>query len=103
MSSGSSDPCFCVHCCSSIFSFGCLSKMIFHLLYIAEMIQTKIQTKTHFHLALLFNKCCNSSPEPNVERENVVNFTYSDISEKQALKLHGKDKSPSCFHKKCAL
>ena len=39
--------------------------------------------------ALLFNQFNNTSPEQNVNPEN-VNSRYFDIDEKQALKLHDK-------------
>ena len=45
------------------------------------------------NLALLFNQFNNTSPEQNVDPENIVNSTYFDIYEIQALKLHDK-KSP---------
>ena len=41
-------------------------------------------------LALLFNQFNNTSPEQNVDPENVVNSRYFDIDELQALKLHDK-------------
>ena len=45
--------------------------------------------------ARLFNQFNNTSPEPNVDPENVVNSRYFDIDEIQALKLH--DKKVSIF------
>ena len=47
------------------------------------------------NLALLINQFNNTSPEQNVDPENVVNSRYFDIDEMQALKLHDK-KTP--FH-----
>ena len=41
-------------------------------------------------LAILFNQFNNTSPEQNVDPENVVNSRYFDIDEIQALKLHDK-------------
>ena len=43
-----------------------------------------------FNLALLFNQFNNTSPEQNVDPENVVNSRYFDIDEIQALKLYDK-------------
>ena len=42
------------------------------------------------NLALLINQFNNTSPEQNVDPENVVNSRYFDIDEIQALKLHDK-------------
>ena len=42
------------------------------------------------NLALLFKQFDNTSPEKNVDPENVVNSRYFDIDEIQALKLHDK-------------
>ena len=41
------------------------------------------------NLALLFNQFNNTSPEQNVDPEN-VNSRYFDIDEIEALKLHDK-------------
>ena len=49
-------------------------------------------------LALLFNQFNNTSPEQNVDPENVVNSRYFDIDEIQALKLYAKKNSLSFFH-----
>ena len=43
------------------------------------------------NLALFYNQFKNTSPEQNVDRENVVNSRYFDIDEIQALKLHDKN------------
>ena len=50
------------------------------------------------NLALLFNQFNNTSPEQNVDIENVVNSRYFDIDEMQALKLHVKKNSISFLH-----
>ena len=47
-------------------------------------------------LALLFNQFNNTSPEQNVDPENVVNSRYFDIDEIQALKSYDK-KTPYLF------
>ena len=46
------------------------------------------------NLAILFNQFNNTSPEQNVDPENVVNSRYFDTDEIQALELHDKKKSP---------
>ena len=50
------------------------------------------------NLALLINQFNNTSPEQNVDPENVVNSRYFDIDEMQALKLHVKKNSISFLH-----
>ena len=57
-----------------------------------------IQLTLPRNLALLFNKFNNTSPEQNVDPENVVNSRYFNIDEIQALKLHDKKKPLSFFH-----
>ena len=47
-------------------------------------------------LALLFNQFNNTSPEQNVDPENVGNSRYFVIDEIQALKLYDK-KTPYLF------
>ena len=54
------------------------------------------------NLALLFNQFNNTSPEQNVDSENVVNPRYFDIDEIQAEKLHDK-KLPNFLPYKCML
>ena len=49
-------------------------------------------------LALLFNQFNNTSPEQNVDPENVVDSRYFDIDEIQALKSYDKKNSLSFFH-----
>ena len=43
-----------------------------------------------FNLALFFNQFNNTSPEQNVDPENVVNSRYFGVGEMQALKLLDK-------------
>ena len=50
------------------------------------------------NLALLFHQINNSSPEQNIDTENVVNSRYCDTGKIQALKLYDKDKSLSFFY-----
>ena len=54
------------------------------------------------NLALLFNQFNNTSPEQNVDPENVVNSRYFDVDEIQALKLRDK-KVSSFLPYKCVL
>ena len=52
---------------------------------------SSIHLTSPLNLALfLFNQFNNTSPEQNVDPENVVNSRYFDIDEIQALKLHDK-------------
>ena len=50
------------------------------------------------NLALLFNQFINTSPEQNVDPENVVNSRYIDNDEIKALKSRDKKNSLSFFH-----
>ena len=54
-------------------------------------------------LALLFNQFNNTSPEQNVDPENVVNSRYFDTDEIQVLKSYDKKKLPIFFPYKCML
>ena len=46
----------------------------------------------------MFNQFNNSSPEQNIDSENVVKSRYSDVDEMQLLNLLDKGKSLSFFH-----
>ena len=83
---GSSDPWFSFYCCSSIFTFGFLTNKDFSstLLYSRN---GPIHLTSPPNLALLFNQFNSSSPEQNVDPENVVNSRYFIVDEVQALKL----------------
>ena len=80
----SSDPWFCLSCCSSIFPFGFLTNNVFSstLLYgknVSENFSNKnssIYLTSPPNLALLFNQFNSTSPEQNVDPENVVNSRY---------------------------
>ena len=93
---GSSDPWFCLYCCSSIFPFGFLTNKDFlsNSLYsrnVSENVSSKsssIHLTTPPNLALLFNQFNNTSPEQNIDLKNDVNSRYFDTDEIQALKLH---------------
>ena len=50
------------------------------------------------NLALLFNEFNNSSPEQQIDPENVVNSRYFDIDQIQSSKFSKKEKSLSFFH-----
>ena len=50
------------------------------------------------NLALLFNQFNNSSPEQQIDHENVVNSRYFDIHQIQLSKFSKKEKSLSFFH-----
>ena len=78
-------------------TLGFVFTAVFH--YIVGMSENVSSKNGSIHLtpppnlALLFNQFNNTSPEQNVDPENVVNSRYFDIDEIQALKLHDK-KSP---------
>ena len=50
------------------------------------------------NLALLFNQFNKTSPEQNIDPENVANSRFFGIDEIQVLKLHDKKNSLSFFH-----
>ena len=66
-------------------------------MFLTNVSNSSIHLTPPLNLALLFNWFNKTSPEQNVDLENVVNSRYFDIDEKQALKLHDK-KTPSFFH-----
>ena len=73
---GSSDPWFCLYCCSSIFPFGFLTNKDFSstLLYKRNASENvSIHLTPLLSFAFLFNQCNSTSPEQNVNPENVVN------------------------------
>ena len=49
-------------------------------------------------MALLFNQLNNSSPEQQIDPENVMNIRYFDIDQIQSLKFPQKEKYLSFFH-----
>ena len=95
---GSSYPWFCLYCCSTIFPFGLLSsKELLSISLYSRNVSENVSTKNRSihltpppNLALSFNLFNNTSPEQNVDPENVVKSRYFDIDEMQALKLHDK-------------
>ena len=66
-------------------------------MFLTNVSNSSIHLTPPLNLALLFNRFNKTSPEQNIDLENVVNSRYFDIDEKQALKLHDK-KTPSFFH-----
>ena len=101
---GSIDIWFCLYCCSSVFPFGFLTNKDFLSTSlcsrnVSENVSSK-SSSIHLtpppNLAVLFNQFNNTSPEQNVDPENVVNSRYFDIDEIQALKLHD-NKIPNLF------
>ena len=74
-----------------------LTKIFHPLYYIAE--NNSIHLTPPPNLALLFNQFNNTSPEQNVDPENVVNSRYFDIDEIQALKLLDKEVSIFLLYK----
>ena len=105
---GSTDPWFCLSCCSVILPFGNLTDKDFSYSVLNNYIEisNKIRSvllKPPPNLALLFNQFNNSSPEKQIDPENVVNSTYFDIDQIQSLKFHQKEKSVSFFHNACSL
>ena len=50
------------------------------------------------NLALLFNQFNNSSPEEQINPENVLKSRYFDIDQIKSLKFPQKEKSLSVFH-----
>ena len=81
---GSSDPWFCLYCCSTIFPFGLLSNKEFLSisLYSRNMSENVSSKNSSIHLtpppnlALLFNQFNKTSPEQNIDPENVANSRY---------------------------
>ena len=59
---------------------------------------SSVLLKPPANLALLFNQFNNSSPEQQIDPENVVNSRYFDIDQIQSLKFPQKEKSLSFFH-----
>ena len=66
-------------------------------MFLTNVSNSSIHLTPPLNFALLFNWFNKTSPEQNVDLENVVNSRQFDIDEKQALKLHDK-KTPSFFH-----
>ena len=59
---------------------------------------SSVLLKPPANLALLFNQFNNSSPEQQIDPENVVNSRYFDIDQIQSLKFPQQEKSLSFFH-----
>ena len=100
---GSTDPWFCLSCCSVIFPFGNLADKDFSRSVLNKYIKisnknSSVLLKPPPNLALLFNQFNNSSPKQKIDPENVVNSRYFDIDQIQSLKFPQKEKSLSFFH-----
>ena len=100
---GSTDPWFCLSCCSVILPFGNLTDKDFSDSVHKKRIKTSNKNSSVLfipppNLALLFNQFNNSSPRQKIDPENVVNSRYFDIDQIQSLKFPQKEKSLSFFH-----
>ena len=98
---GSTDPWFCLSCCSAILPFGNLTDNDFSCSILNKnYIETSnknssVLLKPSPNLELLFNQFKNPSPEQQNDPENVVNSRYFDIDQIQSLKCSQKEKSLS--------
>ena len=100
---GSTDPWFCLSCCSVILPFGNLTDKDFSDSVHKKCIKISNKNSSVLfipppNLALLFNQFNNSSPRQKIDPENVVNSRYFDIDQIQSLKFPQKEKSLSFFH-----
>ena len=102
----SSDPWFCISCCSDIFPFGSLNNKLFYSSVISGCNfseetckkDTSVILDPPPNLSLLFNQFNNISPEKNSDPENIANSKYFDINEIQTLKVKDFSKALSLFH-----
>ena len=100
---GSTDPWFCLSCCSVILPFGNLTDKDFSHSVLNKCIKISNKNSSALlkpppNLALLFNHFNNSSPKQKIDPENVVNSRYFDIDQIQSLKFPQKEKPLSFFH-----
>ena len=100
---GSTDPWFCLSCCSVILPFGNLKDKDFSHSVLNKCIKISNKNSSVLftpppNLALLFNQFNNSSPKQKIDPENVVNSKYFDIDHIQSLRFPQKEKSLSFFH-----
>ena len=103
---GSTDPWFCLSCCSVILPFGNLTDKDFSYSILNNYIEisnknSSVLLKSPPNLALLFNQFNNSSPEQQIYPENAVNSRYFDIDQIwsktkfiQSLKFSKKEEVP---------
>ena len=98
---GSTDPWFCLSCCSTILPFGNLTDKDFSCSILNKNYieisnkNSSVLLKPPPNLELLLNQFNNSSPEQQNDPENVANTRYFDIDQIQSLKFSQKDKSLS--------
>ena len=100
---GSTDPWFCLSCCSTNLPFGNLTDKDFPW-WVLNKNYIEVSHKSSFvllkpspDLALLINQFNNSSSEQQFDPQNVINFRYFDIDQIQLLKFLKKEKSLSLF------
>ena len=98
---GSTDPWFCLSCCSIIWNltdkdFSC--SVLNENCYEISHRNSSVLLKPPTNLAVLFNQFNNSSPEQQIDSENVVNSRYFYIDQIQSFKSHRKEKCLSFFH-----
>ena len=89
--------------CSTILPFGNVTdKDFFYSVLNKNYIEISNKNSSvllkSLNLALLFSQFNNSSPEQQIDPENVVNSRYFDIDQIQSLEFHQKEKSLSFFH-----
>ena len=82
----STDTWFCLSCCSVILPFGKLTDKDFSYSVLNYYIEisyrnSSVLLKPPPNLALLFNQFINSSPEEQIDPENVVNSRCFDIDQ----------------------
>ena len=100
---GSTDPCFCLSCCSVILPFGNLTDKDFSYSVLNNYIEISNKNSSALlklppDLAPLFDQFNNSFPEQQIDPENVVNSRYFDIDQIQSLKFTQNEKSLFFFH-----
>ena len=93
---GSTDPWFCLSCCSVILPFRNLTDKDFYYSVLNNYIEISYKNisvllKPPPNLELLFNQFNNSSTEQQIDPENVANSRYFDVDQIQSLKFSQKD------------
>ena len=101
---GSTDPWFCLSCCSTILPFGNLTDKDFscstlnkNYIEISSK-NSSVLLKPPPDLELLFNQFNNSFPDQQNDPVNAVNSRCVDIYQIQSLKFFQKEKSLSIPH-----
>ena len=100
---GSTDPWFCLSCCSVILPFGNLTDKDFSYSVLNNYIEISNKNSSALlklppDLTPLFDQFNNSFPEQQIDPENVVNSRYFDIDQIQSLKFTQNEKSLFFFH-----